>query len=144
MLLFDGALGLVMLALWLFCLIDVITTDSASIRNLPKLAWLLIVLVLVDIGSVLWLIAGRSWDGGGLGSSGAVGARRGRTPAYPEYDRPGRFIPTNPDDDEEFLRGLRDRAEQQRRDYRARREAELQSEDERLRRRSEEPPESPV
>jgi hypothetical protein len=34
-------------------------------------------------------------------------------PRYPEYDRPGRFSATNPDDDEAFLRQVRQRAEQQ-------------------------------
>ena len=32
---------------------------------------------------------------------------------FPEYDRPGRFAATNPDDDEAFLRQVRERAEQQ-------------------------------
>ncbi len=33
----------------------------------------------------------------------------------PEYDRPGRATAHSPDDDEAFLRSLRERAEQQRR-----------------------------
>jgi hypothetical protein len=33
----------------------------------------------------------------------------------PEYDRPGRAVPQNPDDDEAFLRQVRERAEEQRR-----------------------------
>ena len=33
------------------------------------------------------------------------------TSAYPEYDRPGRFVATSPDDDEAFLRQVRERAE---------------------------------
>ena len=43
--------------------------------------------------------------------------RPSRTPrrAIPEYDRPNRYVPSNPDDDEEFLAGLRKRAEEQRR-----------------------------
>lgn len=127
MLIFDGAFGLVMLAVWLFCIVDVITTPQAQVRNLPKLVWLLIVIVLVDLGSILWLIAGRNWSGNNnLGHKGNRGLN------YPEYDRPGRFVPTNPDDDEAFLRQLRDRADQQRRDYRARREQELQAERDRL------------
>ena len=59
MLFFDGLLGLVMLGLWLFCIIDVITTPSGAVRNLPKLAWLVIVVLLADIGSIAWLVAGR-------------------------------------------------------------------------------------
>lgn len=107
MLFADGLLGLLLLGLWLYCLFDVITTDEALCRNLPKIVWLLIVLLLADIGSLLWLIAGRPR------------AYETSTPAaYPEYERPGRFAATNPDDDEEFLRQCRERAEEQRRTYR--------------------------
>ena len=109
----DGLIGLVLLGLWLFCLFDVITTADAECRNLPKLVWLLIVLMLPDIGSLIWLIAGRP-------RTYAPGP--GRSTAYPEYDRPGRFAATNPDDDEEFLRQVRERAEEQRRRYREQQE----------------------
>ena len=51
---------------------------------------------------------------------------------YPEYDRPGRFAATNPDDDEAFLRQVRERAEQQTRAAREQRaERERQAELER-------------
>ena len=33
-----GAVGLVLLALWLYCIIDVITTDESPVRHLPKTA----------------------------------------------------------------------------------------------------------
>jgi len=123
MLFFDGAFGLVLLAVWLFCIIDVITTPDSQIRNLPKLAWLLIVIVLSDLGSIAWLVAGRNWPG-----NNSLSRKANRDSEFPEYDRPGRFVPSNPDDDEAFLRQLRERAEQQRRDYRLRREQELQAE----------------
>jgi hypothetical protein len=104
MVLFDGALGLVFIGVWIFCIIDVITTPTGQCRNLPKLAWLAIVILLVDIGSIAWLIAGRSW-------SGAAGRTVAGTPA-----RTGaRKVAANPDDDEEFLASLRSRAEEQRR-----------------------------
>ena len=59
MLLFDGAFGLAMLGLWIYCVFDVITTDESLIRNLPKLLWVAIVLFIPDVGSIAWLIAGR-------------------------------------------------------------------------------------
>jgi hypothetical protein len=124
----DGFLGLVLLALWLFCIFDVITTDESQMRNLPKLLWLIVVILLFDIGSLLWLVAGRNWARGATGTSAPQGASR-----FPEYDRPGRHVPANPDDDEDFLRSVRERAEQQRREYQARRKAELQAEEDRLR-----------
>ena len=39
--------------------------------------------------------------------------------AYPEYHRPGRFAATDAADDEDFLRQVRERAEEPRRCYRA-------------------------
>jgi Phospholipase_D-nuclease N-terminal len=108
--LFDGVLGLVFLGLWIFCIIDVITTPDGQSRNLPKVAWLLIVIVLMDVGSIAWLIAGRTWNG--------EPRRPGvpRPPLVGTPDRPGaRPVASNPDDDEEFLASLRSRAEEQRR-----------------------------
>jgi len=124
----DGTLGLVMLALWIFCIIDVITTDESQMRNLPKLAWLAIVLLLPDIGSIAWLVAGRQWQP-------SQRTYRSNTPAraYPEYDRPGRAVPQNPESDEAFLAQVKARAEAQRRDYELRRRAELAEEENRQR-----------
>ncbi|HEY2297350.1 MAG TPA: PLD nuclease N-terminal domain-containing protein [Jatrophihabitans sp.] len=124
----DGTLALVMLALWIFCIIDVITTPVP--RNLPKLAWLFIVIILSDIGCIAWLVAGRNWQGRATSYRSNTAAR-----AYPEYDRPGRAVPANPDDDEAFLRQVRERAEAQRREYQARRKRELQEEQDRLHKR---------
>lgn len=106
MLFFDGGAALIFFALWVFCIIDVITTPEFLCRNLPKMAWLFIVIILADIGSIAWLVAGRPWNGqpGDLPYKG----NRGRQPQL-------RMNGTNPDDDEEFLAGLRARAEEQRR-----------------------------
>lgn len=95
MLIFDGVFGVVAFAVWIFCVIDAITTPADRVRNLPKLVWVLLVVLLADIGSIAWLVAGRDW--------------RARTPV------PAATRPTNPDDDEEFLASLRARAEEQRR-----------------------------
>jgi hypothetical protein len=108
MIAFDGVFGVVMLGLWLFCILDVITTDQSRIRNLPKLAWLFIVILIPDIGSIAWLIAGHTWE------PRAAAPTRAQS-RFPEYDRPGRHIAANPDDDEAFLRQVRARAEEQRR-----------------------------
>jgi hypothetical protein len=107
MLLFDGGLALLAIAFWLFCLIDVITTPEEQCRNLPKVAWILIVLFLAEIGSIVWLAAGRTWQ--------PRPAERDWAPAPRPQPGPRRSRPTNPDDDEEFLAGLRARAEEQRR-----------------------------
>jgi Phospholipase_D-nuclease N-terminal len=54
-----GLVGIGLLILWFYCLYDVITTDEAIVRNLPKVVWFLIVLIIPDIGSILWLALGR-------------------------------------------------------------------------------------
>jgi hypothetical protein len=54
-----GLVGIGFLILWLYCIYDVITTDEAIIRHLPKIVWLLIVIFLFELGSILWLALGR-------------------------------------------------------------------------------------
>lgn len=54
-----AVVGIGLLVLWIYCLYDVITTDAAIVRNLPKVVWLVVVLLLADIGSILWLALGR-------------------------------------------------------------------------------------
>lgn len=59
MLYFNGFFGVLTLGLWIFCIVDVITTDEGSCRNMPKGMWLLLVLLVPLIGSIVWLVAGR-------------------------------------------------------------------------------------
>ena len=100
-------LGVVLTAVWIYCLLDVIMTDEHRIRNLSKATWVVIVLFTFEVGAVAWLVAGRpQGPARSLPYKGNAG--------YPEYDRPGRFVATNPDDDAEFLRRVRERAEAQR------------------------------
>ncbi|GAA0911301.1 PLD nuclease N-terminal domain-containing protein [Nonomuraea longicatena] len=89
-------LGLITLGLWIYCLFDVITCSEESVRSLPKALWVLAVLFFPLVGSVFWLVAGRP------------------RAAPPPPARPrGRAV--SPDDDEEFLRRLRERVDEQRR-----------------------------
>ena len=105
-------LGIVSFALWVFCLVDAIGSDSSRVRNLPKALWIVLILFFPLVGSIAWLVAGRP-------ESGAV--RRApyerATPDYPEYDRPGRAAAVDPAKDDEFLRQVRERAEAQRKAY---------------------------
>ncbi|MFX0578112.1 PLD nuclease N-terminal domain-containing protein [Nocardia nepalensis] len=120
-------LGLLTLALWVYCLVDIVTCPDAGIRHLPKMGWLIIVILVPTAGALLWLFAGRPLHEGGPRSA----------TRYAEYDRPGRYVPQNPDDDEAFLRGLRERAESQRRE--ARRQEEERQRDLERRREQREP-----
>ena len=121
MLFFGGALGVLGFFVWLFCIFDVITTPNHQVRNLPKLLWLLIVILLVDLGSVAWLLAGRHWgakDGPGLRDRLRATESDGndRFAARPQrVPRRGPARPSNPDDDAEFLATLDARVQEQRR-----------------------------
>jgi hypothetical protein len=105
-----GFVGVVTLTLWIFAVVDVITTDEGAVRNLPKFGWLILVLFFPLVGSVVWFVAGRPQS---YRSYPAAFERS--APHYPEYDRPGRFAAGTADDDDEFLRRCRERAEEQRR-----------------------------
>jgi len=55
----EGFVGLFILALWLYCIFDVITTNESLVRNLPKGVWIFLVIFLFEIGAIAWLILGR-------------------------------------------------------------------------------------
>lgn len=130
MLLADGVLGLFLIGLWLYCILDVITTPQTAVKHLPKLVWLLIVLLLADIGSIVWLFVGRDRTWKTQLTNGVA-----RTGTNGGSDRPSRPVPANPDDDEAFLRQVRERAESQRRVHEQQRQAERRAEDDRSQRR---------
>ena len=94
------------LSLLVYCVLDVLRTPSQHVRNLPKPVWLFLCFLPPVIGPICWLVLGRPQQPPNLPYKGNTG--------FPEYDRPGRAVPQNPDDDEAFLRGLRERAEEQR------------------------------
>lgn len=92
---------LLLLAVTIFCLIDVATTPSQHVRNLPKWAWLVIIVLFDLLGSVAWLVAGHPWD---KTEQRQVPWPATRTSGFPEHERPRRTLA--PDDDPEFLRQL--------------------------------------
>jgi hypothetical protein len=47
------------LALLVFCVIDAIQTPDVDVRNMPKWAWILLILVFPLVGGIAWLVAGR-------------------------------------------------------------------------------------
>lgn len=106
-----GVLFLFELGLVVYCVLNIITTPEEQVRHLPKLLWLVLALLFPIVGGIAWLVAGRPQ--GPQPSLPYKGNPARRIP--PEYDRPGRATAYSPDDDEAFLRGLRERAEQQRR-----------------------------
>lgn len=105
--------GPVVLVLWIFCVVDVITSRDDEVQHLPKVAWLFLVLLFPLVGSVAWLAVGRPRR-----ATAVARPYERQVPAFPEYDRPGRAAAVDMEADEEFLRRCRERAEEQRRRYR--------------------------
>jgi hypothetical protein len=64
----DSLVGVLLLLFWIWALLDCIATDSAMCRNLPKTMWIVLVLILPDIGALAWVLLGRpekaSWRPG--------------------------------------------------------------------------------
>ena len=84
------AAGILAVAFYIYCIIDVLRTRSGDTRSLPRWVWLLVVIVLPLVGGLLWLLLGRVW-----GSPGRRRRKRG---------------PVAPDDDPNFLKKLGDDA----------------------------------
>lgn len=80
---------LLVLALWIYAFIDCLNTPESQVRGLPKVVWVLIILLFgeVLVGPVAWLVAGKQ-----------------RRPATGH----GGTTWIAPDDNPEFLRSLKD------------------------------------
>lgn len=105
--------GPVVFVLWAYCVVDVILRRPEDVRHLPKVAWLVLVLLFPLVGSVAWLVAGRPRN-----PRRHATAYERPTPSFPGYDRPERAAAVDQESDEEFLRRCRERAEEQRRRHR--------------------------
>jgi hypothetical protein len=118
-------MSVISFALLVYCVIDIIGTPAHRVRNLPKVGWLILVLLFPLVGSIAWFAAGRPEK-----SARAPRAHERELPQYPEYNRPGRAAAADPVKDEEFLRQVRERAEEQRKRYEASRKQEPPAEPE--------------
>lgn len=74
-------------AVTLYALLDCIRTDGSRVRHLPKLLWVVLIVLVAPIGPLIWLLAGRD--------RGAGPPQRTQLPR-----------PVAPDDDPDFLRNL--------------------------------------
>ncbi|MBT2475569.1 PLDc N-terminal domain-containing protein [Microbacterium sp. ISL-103] len=58
--------SLLIIALMVGALVDIIKRDDSQVRFLPKMAWIIIVILLPLIGSLLWFAIGREYSEAGL------------------------------------------------------------------------------
>ena len=59
-------LSLILLALMIVTLIDVITRDESQVRYLPRLVWILLVVLVPLVGAIIWWAVGREYPEGGV------------------------------------------------------------------------------
>jgi hypothetical protein len=84
-------LALVVLGLTIYAVIDAIQTEDSRVLYLPKLIWIVLIVLTAPtgIGAIAWLVTGRQ--------RGPRSGRRGNN--YPA-------APRGPDDDPDFLGSL--------------------------------------
>ncbi|MEU5028202.1 PLD nuclease N-terminal domain-containing protein [Streptomyces milbemycinicus] len=119
---------LLILALWIYAFIDCLNTPEEEVRHLPKVVWVIIVLLFgeVLIGPIAWLVAGKNRTaiaGAGGGSRSAAGPRQ-------------QWVA--PDDNPEFLKSLREENKKDDEELLKDWEADLRRREEELRRKNEE------
>jgi hypothetical protein len=85
----DVLLVLVPLVLTIWAVIDAIQTKDTNVLYLPKLIWILLILLFPTVGAIAWFVTGR---------------QRGPRSGHRGSSYPG--APRGPDDDPDFLRSL--------------------------------------
>ncbi|MFI5532543.1 PLD nuclease N-terminal domain-containing protein [Kitasatospora sp. NPDC051853] len=110
---------LLVLALWIWAFIDCLTTPEEEVRYLPKVIWVIIVLLFPLVGSIAWLV---------------VGKQRG-------VPRPVRAsaAPVAPDDNPDFLASLKKQQADRDAEHLKQWEADLRRREQELRDQKDEP-----
>ena len=77
--------SILMLALLIGALIDIITRRDDQVKHLPKVFWIILVILIPLAGSLIWFLVGREYDGEGIRLSRPARKRRPEhpTPAGP-------------------------------------------------------------
>ena len=100
-----GALAIAIFALWVYCILDVIATQEGLMRNMPKVFWLIVVIILPTVGSFAWLLLGRPKEAGYM--PGDTNPR----PPVRDHHPSSSPRPIGPEDSPEFMTGMSDRAD---------------------------------
>lgn len=122
-----GLLFLAEVVLGICALISCLSAEEGEIRALPRIAWVLIILIFPLVGSIAWFVAGRESGPGRARTAWPMGN------GFSERDRGRRQVA--PDDDPAFLSSLGERSRQQDQELFRRWEDDLRRREEELRRR---------
>lgn len=91
------ALGVIVVILTIYTLVDCALLQRSRVRGLPRWVWIFVIILIPVIGPVLWLLIGRGRTGTGRNGGGRI------------------VRSVAPDDDIDFLKGLdRAKSEQER------------------------------
>ncbi|MEV8536239.1 PLD nuclease N-terminal domain-containing protein [Streptomyces sp. NPDC051211] len=90
---------LLLIGLTIYAFIDCLNTPEEEVKHLPKVVWVIIILLFSIVGPVVWLFTGKKRSAAGGGRSGG---RRTQWVA--------------PDDNPDFLNRLRDEQDRRRQD----------------------------
>lgn len=82
----------------IIALISCLSAEEGEIRALPRIVWVIVILLFPLVGAIAYLVAGRPQTVGGRSDQWRPGG------GFPEPTRPPRS--QAPDDDPEFLRGI--------------------------------------
>lgn len=88
-----------LVAVWLYAVLDAAQADRGRVRTLPKGAWLAVTVLFPVVGSVLWFWLGRP-----------------RADRFGSFGAPASRPAVAPDDDPEFLKFLEARARREQAD----------------------------
>ena len=119
-----GLFALIDLVLIIVALISCLSAEESEIRALPRVVWVILILLFSPIGAIVWFVAGRPQRAATGGAAWRPGS------GFPEAERPRRSAA--PDDDPEFLRSLQGRQDRELLDQW---EADLRRREEELRRK---------
>jgi type VI protein secretion system component VasK len=84
-----------LLLFWLWAIYDVVTVDQNQVRNLPKVLWLVLVVVLWALGAALWVFLGRPAQTAPVSRPGTPRRARRAPEPEPETDRHANRVVTD-------------------------------------------------
>lgn len=81
--------SILVLALLVGALIDIITRRDDQVKHLPKVFWIILVIIVPLAGSLIWFLVGREYDTEGIRLPRPSRERRPSPPSPPAPSRPG-------------------------------------------------------
>jgi hypothetical protein len=116
-------------------LISCISAEEGELRALPKIVWVILILLFPLVGSIVYFVAGRPVQTAPKAGNWRTGH------GFPEATKPPRQIA--PDDDPEFLRKINQQGKREDEDLLRRWEEDLRRREDDLRKRDKTPDDPP-